>query len=293
MAAKPRIAIVGPGRLGTALALQLERAGYKIPEVISRKNAGSRRKARALARQVGARAFVQSTALLEAEAIWFCVPDREIVAAARNLSLRTKWEGKIAFHSSGALASAELDVLRQRGAAVASVHPMMTFVSGAVPSLQGVPFAVEGGASAVRVATRIARDLGGEAFTIRPQNKAAYHAWSGFASPLLVALLVTAEQVASAAGLSEAGARKKMLPIVQQTIANYARLGPAGAFSGPIIRGDAETVRKHLQVLKKVPEAKDVYLALARAALRHLPVRNRQELEDILWSRSTSDELSS
>jgi predicted short-subunit dehydrogenase-like oxidoreductase (DUF2520 family) len=73
-----------------------------------------------------------------------------------------------------------------------------------------------------------------------------------------------------------------MLPIVKQTIANYERLGPAGAFSGPIVRGDTEIVRKHLQLLTKVPEAREVYLALARAAMRYLPARNRAQLKKAL-----------
>src|SRR5216684_8348937 len=119
----------------------------------------------------------------------------QIAAAARELAPATAWKGKIAFHSSGALASDELNVLRRRGAAVASVHPMMTFVRGSIPSLKGVPFGVEGDAAAVRVARRVVKDLGGEVFTVRKQNKAAYHAWGAFASPLLVAALVTAEQV--------------------------------------------------------------------------------------------------
>jgi predicted short-subunit dehydrogenase-like oxidoreductase (DUF2520 family) len=70
-----------------------------------------------------------------------------------------------------------------------------------------------------------------------------------------------------------------MLPIVRQTIANYAALGPADAFSGPIVRGDTETVRQHLRILKKTPEARDVYLASARAALRYLPSQNRAKLK--------------
>jgi predicted short-subunit dehydrogenase-like oxidoreductase (DUF2520 family) len=151
-----------------------------------------------------------------------------------------------------------------------------------MPSLIGVPFAVEGDAAAVRSARQIVRALAGEAFTIPKQHKAAYHAWGAFASPLLVAMLVTAEQFARRAGLSAVEARKMVLPIVRQTIANYAALGGAGAFSGPIVRGDAEIVRKHLQVLRKVPEATDVYLALARAALRYLPARNRAELKRAL-----------
>src|SRR5581483_10197448 len=212
----------------------------------------------------------------------FCVPDREIASAAQRLASDHAWKGKLAFHSSGALSSGELNVLRRRGAAVASVHPLMTFVSGSIPLLKGVPFAMEGDAKAVAAAQRIIRDLGGEAFRISKRNKAAYHAWGAFASPLLVALLATAEQVASAAGVPPPDARKRMLPILRQTVENYAKLGPAGAFSGPIVRGDAEIVRKHLEVLKKMPEARQVYAALARVALRHLPARNRKELGKVL-----------
>jgi predicted short-subunit dehydrogenase-like oxidoreductase (DUF2520 family) len=282
MAAKPRIAIVGPGRLGSALTLELRRAGYTISEIISGNTAGSRRKARKLARKVEAPALTGENGRLDADLVWFCVPDREIAAASRQFASVTDWKGKIAFHSSGALASDEMRVLRRRGAVVASVHPMMTFVSGSVPSLAGVPFALEGDAAAVRAARRIVRDLGGEAFALRKQHKIAYHAWGAFVSPLLIAALVTGEQLARMAGLSAAEARKKMLPIVRQTVANYEALGPAGASSGPIVRGDAETVRQHLQVLRKIPGARDVYLALARAALRYLPVRNRAKLEKAL-----------
>jgi predicted short-subunit dehydrogenase-like oxidoreductase (DUF2520 family) len=282
MAAKPRIAIVGPGRLGTALALELKRAQYTISEIVSGSRAASKRKAGDLARKVKAYASTSDRARLEADLVWFCVPDRELASSSGQLASVVDWRKKIAFHSSGALASDELKSLRQGGAAVASVHPLMTFVTGSTPSLIGVPFAMEGDAAAVRSARQIVRALGGEAFTIRKQYKAAYHAWGAFASPLLVAMLVTAEQLARKAGLSAVGARKKMLPIVRQTIANYGALGAAGAFSGPIVRGDAEIVRKHLQVLRKLPEATDVYLALARAALRYLPARNRGELKRAL-----------
>jgi len=192
------------------------------------------------------------------------------------------WKGKTVFHSSGALSSAELYILRQRGAAVASVHPMMTFVHGSIPSLEGVPFVLEGDAAAVRLARGVVRNLGGEAFSISLDKKTQYHTWGGFTSPLLIALLITAERVALAAGLSTAGALRKMLPIVRQTLANYPRLGPAKAFSGPIVRGDAGVVRQHLKELKKIPGAREVYMALARAGLRYLPVRNRKELEKVL-----------
>jgi predicted short-subunit dehydrogenase-like oxidoreductase (DUF2520 family) len=283
MALKPRVAIVGPGRLGSALALLLKRAGYQISEIVSGNSKTSQRKARALSRQVHA-GWSSTNPSVEADLMWFCTPDREIGRAARQLAHATDWRGKTAFHSSGALASDELRALRRRGAAVASVHPLMTFVRASIPSLQGAPFAVEGDAAALRVAERIIRNLGGEVFSISKNKKSAYHAWGGFTSPLLVALLVTAEKVAQAAGLSAADARKKMLPIVQQTLANYAKLGPAGAFSGPIVRGDAQVVRKHVKELKKISGAKEVYMALAKAGFRYLPVRNRKELEKLLKS---------
>lgn len=283
MAVNPRIAVVGPGRLGSALALELTRAGYRISEIVSGKSSASRRNARALAKQVHARAAVAKTRL-DAGLVWFCVPDREIARAARQLEDVVDWRGKTALHSSGALASDELRGLRLRGASVASVHPLMTFVGGSVPSLKGVPFALEGDAAALRVAHRIVRDLGAKAFSIPKRKKLAYHAWGAFTSPLLIALLVTGERVARAAGLSTAEARSKMLPIMQQTLANYAQFGPAGAFSGPIVRGDAQVVRQHLKELKKILTAREVYVALARAGLRYLPVRNRKELEKVLRS---------
>lgn len=280
MAGKPSIAIVGPGRLGRALAFALYRAGYAISEVITRDNPASLKRAARLAREVGAKARSVESAALNARVIWLCVPDQEIARAVRDLAGRTSWKRKIAFHSSGALSSRHLASLSRRGAA--SVHPLMTFVGGAIPSLRGVPFAVEGNASAVRVARGIVRSLGGESFSIRAKDKPMYHAWATFACPLLIAALATAEQVASGAGVPAAVARRRMLPIVRQTIANYGALGPARAFSGPLVRGDAGTVRAHLQALRRLPEAQVVYRALAGAALARLPVRNRRQLAEIL-----------
>jgi predicted short-subunit dehydrogenase-like oxidoreductase (DUF2520 family) len=99
---------------------------------------------------------------------------------------------------------------------------------------------------------------------------------------LLTALLAASERVAGAAGVNRKAARERMLPILRQTLANYARLGAPGAFSGPIARGDVATVDKHLKVLLEVPAAREVYVALARSALRDLPAKNRAALEKIL-----------
>jgi predicted short-subunit dehydrogenase-like oxidoreductase (DUF2520 family) len=286
------ITIIGAGRLANYLAVALRAAGFRITEVIARDSPRSRRRARTLALKVGAQAVTADSAALDATLLWFCVPDREIRGVASALSRRLLARAvvgggakvRFALHSSGALSSRELDPLRRAGIAVASAHPLMTFVAGARPSLTGVPFAVEGDASATRVARGMVRALGGECFSLPASRKAAYHAWATLTSPLLLAFLVTLEEAARAAGLTRPEARRKSLPIIRQTLENYSRLGPARSFSGPLVRGDAETVAKHLGVLKKHPGAREVYVALARAALRGLPVKNREKLKRLLGS---------
>ena len=244
-------------------------------------------RARELAREVGARAAAIPAQKLSANLVWFSVPDAEIAHAAQGLidvfgPETQSWKGKIALHSSGALSSDELGVLRRRGAAVASAHALMTFVRGSRPPFAGVPFAVEGDPAAVRIARRIISDLGGLAYPIRKKDKAAYHAWGTFASPLFTALLATSERVAALAGVKKDEARKRMIPILLQTLANYATLGAPGAFSGPIIRGDLDTVKRHLRVLRKAQPAREVYSALANAALLYLPARRKKDLARVL-----------
>ncbi len=281
---KLRVAIVGAGNLASALAVALQGAGYRVEQIISRDRSQSLRRARRLALEVGALAVTAGKAHIEAEVVWFCVPDGAIAGAATALQAAADWSRKVALHSSGALTSDELAQLRTRGAAVASVHPMMTFVRGSRPSLVGVPFAIEGDVAAVRMARHIVKDLGGRAYSIRKEDKAAYHAWGTFASPLLTALLATTEHVATAAGLQPEEAKRRMLPILKETLANYAASDAARAFSGPMIRGDIDTVRRHLKILRSMPVAKGVYASLAHAALAYLPGKNKPSLEKALKS---------
>ncbi len=291
MIRKPTVAIVGAGSLATFLALALRQAGYSISEIVTRDSL-SRPRTQALATKVGARVVTAHESSLSADLIWFCVPDRAIRAAASVLAAhfaqragrRKENSARFAFHTSGALGSRELDPLRKAGVSIASVHPLMTFVPRSSPSLAAVPFALEGEAAAVRVARRIVRDLGGKSFSLSPKRKAAYHAWATMTSPLLLAYLVTLEEAASAAGLRRKDARRMSLPIIRQTLQNYGEMGPQHSFSGPFIRGDADTVAKHLELLKRRPGVHQVYLALAEASLRRLPVRNRKELTRLLRS---------
>src|SRR3954463_946626 len=218
---KPSIAIVGAGNLARALAPALREAGYRVREVASRDGKAARARAAAVARAAGARAVTLSDAKLDADVVWLCVSDSAIAEVAREIARRRDWKGKVALHSSGALASDELSALRRRGASVGSVHPMMTFVGTARVKLSGLTFAVEGDARAAAVAGRIVTARGGEASPTGKATKPLYHALGSFSSPLLVMLLAQAEQVGRAAGLSTAQTRKVMRAILQRTIANY------------------------------------------------------------------------
>ena len=282
MKSKPSITIVGAGSLSMALVPALRAVGYVIQEIVSRESAQSRGRARRLARVAGARAVTMATARLTADVIWFCVSDGAIAACAREFAPRADWTGKAALHSSGALSSGELEPLRRQGARVASLHPMMTFVRSSAPSFTGVGFAVEGDRVAVTVAKAIGRNLGGEVFSIRKSVKPLYHAWGAFGSPLLVMELALAERVVRASGIGAGAAKRIIEPMVRRTIDNYFAHGAAAAFSGPLVRGDVETVRRHLRELTRVPGAREAYLALARSALKTLPVAKKREMRDTL-----------
>ncbi|HXZ80836.1 MAG TPA: Rossmann-like and DUF2520 domain-containing protein [Terriglobales bacterium] len=282
--AKPTITIVGTGALGTALLVNLARKGYPIKEIVSRKGRlpliGNRALPRA--KSLSPKLISPAGARLSAKVIWICVRDSGIRECAEGFADRIDWRGHIVLHSSGALTSDELSALRVRGAAVASVHPMMTFVSGAQPRLEGIWFAIEGDIEARRVAERIVADFGGHSFVIPKSKKPLYHTFGAFLSPLIIAHLALTERLGAAAGVPGSRVQSVMRPILEQTLANYTKLGPAGALSGPLARGDVETIRRNLKALSKLADAKQIYIDLVRSAMRTLPVKNRRGLQEML-----------
>jgi predicted short-subunit dehydrogenase-like oxidoreductase (DUF2520 family) len=276
------ITLIGAGNLAHALGPALKAAGYRIDSVVARATAESRQRAKILAKELKTKWAGLDEVEPASDIIWLLHTDDALADTARILAHKRGWRGKLALHSSGALSSDVLMPLQRAGAHTASLHPMMTFVPGTVPDISKVPFAVEGDRRAVAVAKEIVSKLRAEIFPIRKSRKVLYHALGSFSSPMLVATLVTAERVGKAAGLTQVQTRKIMTAILQQTLKNYLERGPAAAFSGPIKRGDLETVRRHLRELKRVPEAREVYSALVRSALQDLPSTRKKELLALL-----------
>ncbi len=279
---RPSITLVGAGNLASVLGPALKSAGYRIDAVVSRPQRKSRHRADALAKKLRAKAVTQADAQLSSDIVWLCSTDDALSATARRLAQHSDWRGKIVFHSSGALTSDVLAPLQHAGAHAASVHPMMTFARGTAPRMENVTFAVEGDRKAVSAAREVARALKADSFIIQKKSKVLYHALGSFSSPLLVAALATAERVGRAAGITSSQTRKTVGPILQQTLNNYLARGAAEAYGGPMKRGDISTVRRHIQELRHVPGASEVYAALIKSALIDLPANHKSALRKLL-----------
>lgn len=221
------IAVIGPGRLGTALSAALRAAGARVEGPLGREERPT------------------------APVVLLCVPDSAIADAARAVP-----RGPKVGHCSGATTLAPITAARHPSF---SLHPLMTVPTRPHPpaDFRGVPAAVAGDP----VGTDIAEALGMRPFHIADDDRAAYHAAACMASNFLVALESAAERVAATAQVE----RDTLLPLIRATVDNWARDGHA-ALTGPVARGDVETVERHRDALReRTPDLVPLYDALAAA----------------------------
>jgi len=237
----PALAIVGAGRVGGALSTAARRAGLDV------RTAG---RADAL------------DACNEAEVALLCVPDAAIPAALDRI-LAAIPPLRLVGHVSGATGLDALEPALEGGAATFSAHPLQT-VPDPDADLTAAPCAIAGSdPAAVDYATELALRLGMRPFRVPEQNRAAYHAAAAIASNFLVALGESAADLLARAGVEEAEARELLAPLLLRSAANWAERG-GEALTGPIARGDAETVARHREALAEVaPDLRELYDALA------------------------------
>ncbi len=222
-----RVSVVGPGRLGRVLAAALGQAGYEVAGPLGRGESPPR-----------------------ADVALLCVPDGEIRSAAETLSGSARMVG----HTSGATPLAPLAIA---GADQFGLHPLQTFTGNETPRhLLGVGCAMAGSsAAALDVARELALSLGMLPFELSDDQRPAYHAAASVASNFLVTLEAAAEQIAAGAGLPADRARTLLAPLVRSTVENWAELGPERALTGPVARGDDETVAaQRAAVAETAPE---------------------------------------
>jgi predicted short-subunit dehydrogenase-like oxidoreductase (DUF2520 family) len=266
------VAVVGAGRLGSALARALAECGYEVRALVTRSDTGARRAASRAG--VGAKAFgvARLGELPPSDVLLISTPDDAIEEAAGRIAALPDVRARVALHTSGALSSDVLSTMRGRGYAVGSMHPLaaVSDAEAGAESLRRAFYCVEGDARAVRAARRIVRDLGGQSFSVRPRDKALYHAAALIAAGHTVALFDTAAGLLARCGLSEREARRVLLPLLASTLENLSRSTPEHALTGTFARGDIATVRKHLAALRESGDAEAllVYALLGARSLR-------------------------
>ncbi len=260
-----RVGLIGPGRAGQALVRLLPRSRYELGPVLSRSLTSARRAARLM--RMGA-PTVDYEQLASCGLILIAVPDDAIAGAAGRLAgVSFAFRRKVVLHSSGALTSQALQPLQARGASVGSLHPLQT-LGRHVHTLAGVHFAVEGDEAAMRLARTLVTDWRGKLLRIKPGHKALYHAAATFASPLFTPLMQAAVRLMGAAGVRPQPAIQALRPLLLTTLDNFAHTGRQ-SWTGPLARGDAATVRLHLEALAGFdPNLAGYYRAAALTALR-------------------------
>ena len=224
------IAVVGAGRLGTALAAALRASGLPVEGPLGR----------------GAEP--------RSGVVLLCVPDGEIAAAASAVA-----PCRLVGHCSGATGLEPLD-----GHEAFALHPLMTVPAGAPPDVfAGAGCAIDGATPrALGTAEALAARLGMRATRVAAEDRAAYHAAASIASNFLVTLEGAAERLAATAGVD----RALLAPLVRAAVENWAELGAAAALTGPISRGDEATVaRQREAVLERAPDLAPLFDALADA----------------------------
>jgi predicted short-subunit dehydrogenase-like oxidoreductase (DUF2520 family) len=258
------ISIVGAGRVGRTLGKRLRGLGWRIGAVITRSGATSR----AAVREIGAGKPHSRLVpeILDSRVILLTAPDGALGRVANTLASfdESKLRDKIVLHTSGAMDRAVLAPLARRGASTGSIHPMQTFSGRGAPKLEKVIFAVEGDRRAASVAREIAGALGGVPVAISRENKPAYHAAGALVAGHSLALMEAATQVLLKIGFSRRDALSALLPLTRQMLDNFEKLGPQKSWTGPVSRGDFETVAKHTKAMQRYPrEFQEAYAALA------------------------------
>jgi predicted short-subunit dehydrogenase-like oxidoreductase (DUF2520 family) len=234
-----RLAVVGAGRLGTALAEALAAAGHAVDGPLGR-----------------------GTTAEHAGVVILAVPDNQIASAARLVA-----PGRLVGHCSGATT---LEPLAPHEAF--SLHPLMT-VTAEGARFAGAAAAVAGTTERARcTAADLATSLGMSPVEVADEHRAAYHAAASMASNFLITLEAAAERLARTAGVE----REHLVPLVRASVENWASLGPERALTGPVARGDDETVaRQRAEVAERAPDLLPLFDELVEATKRvraHPPV---------------------
>ncbi len=250
---KPSFAVIGCGKVGSALAVRLTALGYSLTGASSRSIESVRKRIRP------GESVLLSTNPWEvtpaADVVFITTPDGLIEETCRRIAEHRGFKaGAVVLHCSGALPSTILSSAGSCKVAVGSMHPLQSFAGTQANDnpFEGIVIAIEGRKKALSVARKMAEELGARCYTIKTEAKILYHASAVVASNYLVTLESLAIHLLQAAGIPEKDAFGVLKPLIQGTLANIENLGVAKALTGPIARGDIQTVGNHVAAIGRL-----------------------------------------
>ena len=260
--AQLQVGVVGAGRVGTVLAVALSRAGHRVVAA-SAVSAASVRRIRANLPDTVIRQPAEVVA--QSDLVLLTVPDDVLAGLVAGLaSTGADLSGRLLAHASGRHGLAVLEPATRQGAMPLALHPVMTFTGRPddVDRLAGISFGVTAPEALRPVAEALVVEMGGEPVFIGEELRDLYHAALSIAANHLVTLVTQSSDLLRQAGVAEPGLM--LGPLLSAALDNALRLGDAG-LTGPVARGDAETVAGHIRALRAAsPGVLPSYLAMAR-----------------------------
>lgn len=258
----PTLFVVGAGRAGLGVAYAVQAGGGRVIGVHGRRAGATT--------PLGAITFGPlPAAITTVDVVLVAVRDRQLDEAIAQVAERGLAPNAVVLQASGSAEPRMFDVLRAEGIACGTFHPLVPLAEPvhAPELLRDAWIGIDGGEAAEGAGRALARCVGAHVLRIPAGQKARYHAAAVFASNFPTVLAAIAEELMRAAGIAESESRPAVRHLLSSAAANLAR-GDAGAsLTGPIVRGDAATVRAHLDALRAEPLAHDAYVALSRAAI--------------------------
>ncbi len=264
---KMRIGFIGAGKVGSAFGIYLKKRGFQLSGYLSR----SRQSAETAGKATDSRVYTEYTSLVKnSDLVFITSNDDQIESVAQGISTSYHcFKNRSFAHMSGALTSASLNCLKALGGDVYSVHPMQSFadVSESVEDLADTTFGIEG-PQALETVISILKQCGNEYLLLTPEQKTEYHITSCIVSNFLTALLNHGFDLMQSIGVTQSAAISALTPMIEGTVRNIIKMGPEKALTGPIARGDVETVNKHLQSFDEARNNEaEIYKLLGRLTL--------------------------
>ncbi len=271
-----KIGIIGAGKVGTSIGFVLKQKGMEITG-ISDLFEGPLEEARKYLGE-GVRYTRESLEVVEAsDVIAVTTQDRAIKDVAAAIAEKAEGlKGKLFFHTSGAHPASLLKPLDTKGARLGALHPLQTFpdIDSAIKVLPATYIFIEGEEDSIDTLRTIGRAIGFDAVSIEGKDKVLYHLSAVFVCNLLCAVLYAGEKIMERIGIEF----EPFLPIIKATLANVESKGPLMSLTGPVIRGDVETVVSHLEAMKDMELHEKAYKALSLVALEM--AKERQTLSE-------------